>query len=87
MTGRVKTPADKYLEMGVGFAGEERFAEAERAYRTATELDPKNPWAWSLLGKVLHENLDRRDEAEQANRRSLSIDHEIAWISDRLDAL
>lgn len=51
-----------------------RAAEAEAAYRTAIELDPKHSSAWNNLGTLLKNYPERFEEAESAYRRAIELD-------------
>ena len=56
----------------------QRYAEAEAAYRRATELDPKDAWPWNGLGNLLQDHLQRYAEAEAAYRRAIELDPKCA---------
>jgi len=62
---------------------EEKIEEAEDIYRKAIEMFPESARAWTLLGKLLHENLERCDEAEEAYRKAIDLRPEAsrAWAS------
>ncbi|MHC4175901.1 MAG: tetratricopeptide repeat protein, partial [Planctomycetota bacterium] len=56
---------------------ESRFVAAERACRSALEIDPKLALAWDLLGAVLRMS-SRFEEAEEAYRKAIEIDPQFA---------
>jgi len=47
-----------YNELGKNYISMRNFAEAEKAYKKATELDPKNRWYWQGLYDVYYETKD-----------------------------
>ncbi len=55
-----------------------RYAEAEEAYRTAIELDPKNALPWNDLGDLLQHHLNRYAEAEESYRTAIELDPKYA---------
>ena len=57
--------------------------EREEAAREAVELDPSSPNAWVRLGWLLHEKLERYEEAEEAYRKALELEPEFvaAWAA------
>ncbi len=59
-----------WLNIGIAEERKNLFSEAEKAYRKAIELAPKNASAWHRLGaNVLRTN--RKDEAENAFRQAI----------------
>ncbi|MCK5171817.1 MAG: tetratricopeptide repeat protein, partial [Planctomycetes bacterium] len=50
------------------------YGEAEEAYCKAVEVNPEDAWAWSCLGEVLDEHLERYEEAEKAYRKAIEVD-------------
>ncbi len=81
------TPADTtqaastWLNIGTTEAQSQHFAEAEKAYRKALELNPDLALAWTGLGTVLRAT-GRATEAEQAHRRAVTLDkgQAVAWL-------
>ena len=65
--------AQEWFERGYVFQQDKNFAEAERAYRKAIELNPSFATAYSNLGLLLHENLKRYEEAEAAYRKAIEL--------------
>ena len=51
---------------------------AEKAYRTAIQLDPKFADPWSGLGNLLQDHLQRFDDAEDAYRTAIQLDPKFA---------
>lgn len=74
--------AGDHYNLGVLCALAGRNAEAEKAYRKAVEVDPKDALAWSNLGSVLGA-AGRKAEAEDAWRRAVEADpkHAVAWTN------
>ena len=66
--------AQEWFERGYVFQQDKNFAEAERAYRKAIELNPSFATAYSNLGLLLHEKLNRTEEAEAAVRKAIELD-------------
>jgi tetratricopeptide (TPR) repeat protein len=72
---------------------ENDWAGAERAYRTAIELDPAFAWPWNNLGVLLTDRLERHEEAETTYRKTIELDPTAAlpWnnlglvLSDKLE--
>lgn len=69
--------AISWLMLGVDEEKKKNFAEAERAYRKALELNPKTENAWHRLGVVLMFS-GRSQEAEKALRRALELKPDLA---------
>ncbi|MBF0127054.1 MAG: tetratricopeptide repeat protein, partial [Magnetococcales bacterium] len=65
-------PVDALINMGVLLRGQQRFVEAEAAYRQALEIKPDHADGWFNLGSLLHAR-QRGVEAEVAYRRVLRI--------------
>ncbi|MFZ3136665.1 MAG: tetratricopeptide repeat protein, partial [Thermodesulfovibrionales bacterium] len=53
----------------------------------AIEIKPDYAWAWVQLGQLLHEELKRYDEAEQAYRKAIEIKPDYAWAWGQLGSL
>lgn len=76
--------------LGNLFSDQQRWEEAERAYRTAIQLEPNSPEAYIALSFVLtqpiaNENLsDRYTEAEKMARQAIKLDAENAVAFDQL---
>lgn len=45
--------AEGWRMLGWSYYGTQRFADAAKAYRRATEIDPKNAGGWSALGEAI----------------------------------
>jgi Flp pilus assembly protein TadD/DNA polymerase III delta prime subunit len=58
----------------------DRYQEAEKAFREATQIAPEEPFAWELLGKLL-ESQGRYQEAEQAYLNATPFSPVISWKS------
>ena len=60
----------------------ERYDDAERAYRKATELSADYAWAWAQLGQLLHRKLIRNKDAELAYRKATELEpaNATAWV-------
>ena len=56
--------------------------ESEEAAREAVERDPSSPKAWARLGWLLHQKLERYEEAYEAYRKALELDQKnsLAWM-------
>ena len=63
---------------GISLAEKGDVAEAEPAFRTATELGPRYTLAWAHLGQLLHQKLERYEEAEAAYRKALELKPAVA---------
>ena len=63
---------------GISLAEKGDVAEAEQAFRKATELGPRYTSAWAHLGDLLHNKLERYEEAEAAYRRALELNPKVA---------
>jgi len=62
----------------------EKVLEAERVLREAVGLHPDDASTWAQLGALLHERLDRYEEAEAAYRKAIEIDPEYHWAWARI---
>jgi len=65
--------AETYYALGLRLSGQQRFSDAETAYRKAIELRPDWNWGHSALG-ILLQTVGRMDEAEQAFRKAVDLD-------------
>lgn len=76
--------------LGNLYSDQQRWEEAERAYRTAIELDPLAPESNIALSFVLTQPIngtnlsERYSEAEKAARRALELDSQNALAFDQL---
>jgi Tfp pilus assembly protein PilF len=79
------SPNNPYLHFQRGFAllKQERYAEAEAAYRQAIELKPDYALAYNNLGKVLHDQ-GRVDEAIAEYQKAIQLDPKIAMAHANL---
>jgi serine/threonine protein kinase/Tfp pilus assembly protein PilF len=67
--------AETYLALGTVDADKYDYAAAASKFRTATDLDPKNAYAWDLLSWVLaYEQPPEAAAAEKAARESLRLE-------------
>lgn len=73
-------------EIGVLFGRFGRYAEAEKALRTAVALDPLLAGGWSNLGIALVQ-AGRREEGARALREALRLDPDLKVARSRLQAL
>jgi tetratricopeptide (TPR) repeat protein len=79
-------PKSPTLWILYGFFLEEKsqkLDEAEKAYRKAIEINPKDDYvAWAKLGLLYHNKLGRYEEAEKAYRKAIEIEskNNMAWI-------
>jgi Flp pilus assembly protein TadD len=65
--------AETYYALGLRLSGEQRYPDAEKAYRQAIELRPDWNWAHSGLG-ILLQSVGRMKEAEAAIRQAVTLD-------------
>ncbi len=70
---RVLETAETYYALGLRLSGQQRFGDAEAAYRKAIDLRPDWNWGHSALG-ILLQTVGRVDEAEQAFRTAVELD-------------
>lgn len=76
--------------LGNLYADQQRWEEAERAYRTAMQMDPASPESYVALSFVLTQPIavanlaDRYEEAEKIARRAIQIDGGNALAHDQL---
>jgi tetratricopeptide (TPR) repeat protein len=76
--------------LGNLYADQQRWEEAERAYRTAMQMDPAAPESYVALSFVLTQPIavanlsDRYEEAEKIARRAIQIDGGNALAHDQL---
>lgn len=83
---------DSRAVYGLGnlYADQQRWEEAERAYRTAMQMDPASPESYVALSFVLTQPIavanlaDRYEEAEKIARRAIQIDGGNALAHDQL---
>ena len=83
---------DSRAVYGLGnlYSDQARWEEAERAYRTAIQLEPTSPDAYIALSFVLTQPLpaanlaDRYNEAEKSARRAIALDPTNAVAFDQL---
>ena len=75
-----------YNILGVLLKNQQRYEEAEQAYRQAIELDPNYAKAYYNLG-ILLDDQQRYDEAEQVFRQTIELDPEYAWAYNHLGIL
>jgi serine/threonine protein kinase/Flp pilus assembly protein TadD len=67
--------AETRLALGTVNADKYEYAAAAREFRTATELDPKNAYAWDLLSWALaYEQPPEAVDAEKAARESMRLE-------------
>ena len=65
--------------LGIGYLRDEKYDEAEDAFRRELSLDPNCAIAWAGMG-VIHERRDQQyDEAEEAYRKAIELDPELPW--------
>jgi len=62
-----------YNTLGILLKSQQRYEEAEQAYRQAIELDPNYALAYKNLGNLLKDQ-QRYEEAEQAFRQAIELD-------------
>jgi len=78
--------------LGNLFSDQQRWEEAERAYRTAIQIEPNSPEAYIALSFVLTQPIsstnlsDRYAEAEQLARQTIKLDAKNAIAFDQLGA-
>jgi len=65
--------ATNYVKRGQAYYNLRRLPEALADYERATELEPNNPWAWSLKGSSLL-SLQRPRDALEALERAVELD-------------
>jgi tetratricopeptide (TPR) repeat protein len=67
--------------LGLGFSGNNQFANAEAAYRRALALNSSDVRVWNNLARLLYENLQRHAEGIGCMKYSLKIDpdHKLGW--------
>lgn len=70
--------AGNWIDIGVAEDKQGHYAEAERAYRKALEVDPGLPVAWHDLALTLMKT-NRTQEAEEALRQALKLAPEFAY--------
>jgi superkiller protein 3 len=83
---------DSRAVYGLGnlFADQQRWEEAERAYRTAIQMDPESPESYVALSYVLTQPIpvvnlaDRYEEAEKIARRAIQLNSGNALAHDQL---
>ncbi|GIX04104.1 MAG: hypothetical protein KatS3mg113_1110 [Planctomycetaceae bacterium] len=72
---RQSSPATRFLDQGLQHVQAEEWPEAQKAFQTATILDPLAPEAWISYGDVLYKQ-DQWAEAEQAFMTAYRLDPE-----------
>lgn len=76
--------------LGNIYSDQQRWEEAERAYRTAMKMDPSNPASYIALSFVLTQPIpvadlaERYEEAEKIARRAIQLDSGNALAHDQL---
>jgi len=76
--------------LGNIYSDQQRWEEAERAYRTAMKMDPSNPESYIALSFVLTQPIpvadlaERYEEAEKIARRAIQLDSGNALAHDQL---
>lgn len=61
--------------------------EDENKYKIYVEATLNIAWSWAQLGQLLHENLNRFNEAEAAYRKALELEPNVAWVWAQLAQL
>jgi len=69
--------------LALGHAGLGQFVQAETAYRRALELNDSDIKAWSNLGTLLYEHLNRPIEGIRCVETALKLDpkHKLGWAN------
>lgn len=78
-----ENPADyqAFFYLGLGFSGNNQFAEAETAYRRALALDATDARVWNNLAGILFEKMNCRVEGIRCMEQALKIkpDNKLGW--------
>jgi tetratricopeptide (TPR) repeat protein len=67
--------------LGVSLKGENKWQEAEAAFRNGIAVDPTYLKNWNYLGDLLMHQLDRYDDAEIVYRGMIEFNPTQAWMS------
>ena len=65
--------AKTWFNLGLDYEDQKRYDEAEKAYKTALELDASHSVVWYNLG-IIYQDQERYDEAEKAYKKVLELD-------------
>lgn len=70
-----------YIPLGNLLKDQQRYEEAEAAYRSAIKFNEKDAIPWNNLGNILKNHLHRYEEAEDAYRRAIQLNgkYAIPW--------
>lgn len=78
-----ENPADyrALYYLGLGFSGNNQFAEAEAVYRRALALNSSDARLWNNLAGLLYEKLKRHAEGIGCMKQALNLDpdHKLGW--------
>ena len=73
MTQKYPDFAGPYANLGIIYAQDGRYKDAEKQYKKAIKLNKNNPLVYNQLGILYREN-GRFDEAESAYQKALKLD-------------
>lgn len=72
---------EAYVNLGISLRRQEKFDEAEEVYLSATEIDPKNPHPWGVLGDLYSMLEDEEQESEEAYLKAIKLSSD--WPNPR----
>lgn len=62
-----------YGRLGIEYAIQGQYQEAEDAFKKSIDLDDRNSESWFFLARLYHFNMQRKEEAEALYKKAISI--------------
>lgn len=62
-----------YGRLGIKYAMQKQYQEAENAFKKSIDLDNKNSESWFFLARLYHFNMQREEESEALYKKAIAI--------------